>query len=274
MTPYSVIVVNRDNPRALFSTLLALRAHAQPDEVLLVDPCPNNDLTGIATLSRVPARVLRSPQVPTLGAAFNAGIDAATHDIILLLLGDVALDSDPAEAVPGLVTRPELGISAGQIVAADAGSGLVLGGYWTGRGRVTPEVIGRGEPPEAGAIAPDAVHAACTILRRTDLRFDERYWFGLEDIDLSFQYRQRGWGVQVSRVLLARQIENRRIRERWADVGGAARRVASRLLYHERWCSDLPLEQHPLQSAARGDAASDYLRRAEQLVGTPYHATP
>jgi hypothetical protein len=47
------------------------------------------------------------------------------------------------------------------------------------------------------------------------------------------------------------------------ELSWAARQLASQLLYHERWCSDLPLERHPRQTAMLGQAAHEHLRQID-----------
>ena len=54
--------------------------------------------------------------------------------------------------------------------------------------------------------------------------------------------------------------------EHAGDMVWMARGLASHLLYHERWCSDLPLQQHPRQDAVRGAAAAEYLADVDRSL--------
>jgi GT2 family glycosyltransferase len=270
MLRYTTVVVARDCTRQLLAALLALRARAQPDEVLLIDNGSATDLGPIAKLSQLPIRVLRMPEHHSLGAALNAGIDAAAHDAILLLHGDTLLGSDPRLALTALDEQGDLGIVGGKLFrAGDDPRPLLQIGYQVSRGRINPQPIAEltwdvyHEP-----LAVAAVSAACMLLRRTEVRFDERYWFRLEDVDFCHQYAQRGWKVMMLPCLQAIHLENGGVRERMAESDWAARHLASYLLYHERWCSDVELEDHPRQPAVRGAPAIEYLQsRANVLAG-------
>src|SRR5687768_15159205 len=109
MSRYSAVVVARDHPRLLLATLLHLRQHAQPSEVILIDNASTVNLSGALALSQIPVRHLRMEEHQSLGAAANAGLDAAENDIILLLQGDVLVQCSPEDAVGHLVERPDIG---------------------------------------------------------------------------------------------------------------------------------------------------------------------
>lgn len=251
MSRYSVVVVAHDHPRQLLQTLLALRKHGQPSEVLVVDNASGSDLSGIIKVAQLPSRHRRLPDHRSLGAAFNVGLDMVESDLILLLHGDVLIETDPEAGVEFLDRQPDVGIVGGKLFQNTAPPRRVLhAGYNVGRGRVSPRSIGHLEWDrfhDSADVA--AVSDACMMVRRTELRFDERYWFRLEDVDLCYQYQQRGYRVVVLPTLQAIHLESGGMSERREDLDWAARQIATRWLYHERWCSDLPLDQHPLQLA-------------------------
>lgn len=262
MNEYSVVVVARDHARQLLGALLALRRHARPSEVLLIDNASDADLSGVARLSQLPIRHLRLPQHRALGAAFNAGLEAAAHDYVLLLHDDAILDSDPAVGVTFLARHPDVGIVGGKLLQDGPPPRLVLhAGYDVGVNRLVPATVGWRRPDCYRDVADvAAVSAACMTVRRSEIRFDERYWFRLEDVDLCYQYAQRGYRVVFLPDLTAIHLVNGGAQERAADPVWAARQLASQFLYHERWCSDCPLADHPRQDAVRGAAALAYLQ--------------
>src|SRR5206468_5572173 len=96
MTSYSIVVAAHDHPRPLLGVLLHIRQHASPSEVVLVDNASSAALNAVPVLARQPVRHIRLSEHVSLGAALNAGIDAAAHDLVLLLHGDVLLQTDPA----------------------------------------------------------------------------------------------------------------------------------------------------------------------------------
>jgi GT2 family glycosyltransferase len=269
MSKYSIVVVARDHPRPLLAALLHIRRYARPGEVLLVDNASTVELGRVAALAQQPVHRLRLTEHGSLGAALNAGIDAAAHDLVLLMHGDVLLQTDPVATVDWLERHSEIGIVGGHLLAEGPGQGrIVHAGYAMQRGRVAPKRLSNWVPGESPTPteAVAAVNDACMLLRRTDIRFDERYWFTLEDVDLCHQYRQRGYGVVSSANLQAHDPSMGGAREKGADLTWMARGLASHLLYHERWCSDLPLDQHPRQPAVRGAAAAEYLRDVDRRL--------
>lgn len=270
MIPYSVIVVARDQTRQLLGALLALRKHARPSEVLLIDNASGSDLRSVAGLSQLPLRQIQLPDHVSLGAAFNVGLDAATNPFVLLLHGDTLLESDPAVAVEYLDQHLDAGIAGGKLFQnVDPPRRVLHAGYRVDRGRVGPRVIGIldwDRYHETSDVA--AVSMACAVVRRTAIRFDERFWFRLEDVDLCHQYRQYGFRIVFMPAFQAVHLENGGVRDRRTEPHWAARELATRWLYHERWCSDLPIEQHAPQAAVRGAAAEAFLRHVEPAIVT------
>jgi GT2 family glycosyltransferase len=270
MTPYSVVVVARDQTRQLLGTLLALRKYAQPHEVLLIDNASGSNLRPIAGLSQLPLRHLRLPEHVSLGAAFNAGLDAAANDLVLLLHGDVLIETDPAVAVAFLDRHRDTGIAGGKLLqSGDPPRRVMHAGYRVARGRVGPRAIGHLEWDRYhDSTEVVAVSTACAVVRRTTVRFDERFWFSLEDVDLCHQYRQHGFSVVFLPELRAIHLVNGGVRENRTGLAWAARELATRWLYHDRWCSDLPLEHHPIQIPVRGEPARAHLQRVDDgLIG-------
>jgi len=270
MTQYSIVIVARDRPKQLLAAFFALRANAKDvDEVILIDNGSATDLTPIARMSQLPIRIVRLLEHQSFGAAINAGIETARNDLILLLHSDTLIASDPALAAHYLTRHPDIGVIGGKLFAAGQERGLVLhAGYEARPGRIAPHPLGDRvwdvfhEPRSV-----DAVSSACMMIRRVGLHADERYWFRFEDIDLCYQYLQHSLKVVLHPALTAHHLDNGGVRERLIEPEWAARRVASDLLYHERWCSGLPLAEHPRQPAVRGDEARQHLHRASELIG-------
>ena len=269
MTDYSLVVVARDPARALLAVLLHIRQYAAPSEVLLVNNGSSTNLASATGLARVRVREIRLSEHQSLGTALNAGIDAADNDLILLLHGDVLLQTDPGPTVRWLEQHPEVGVVGGMLLADEPAPRRVLhAGYRLLRGRSAPKPITRWE----GDLTADtfeqvpAVNDACMLLRRTDIRFDERYWFKLEDVDVCHQYRQSGYEIASASDLRAVDPARGGAQEYAGGLEWMARGVASHLLYHARWCTDLPLDEHPQQSSVRGEAAVDYLRDVDRSL--------
>jgi GT2 family glycosyltransferase len=270
MQDYSAVVVAPDNARQLLGGLLALRAHARPREVLLVDNASTADLSGAIRLAQLPVRLLRLPEPRSPGAAFNAGLDIAAGDHVLLLRGDVLLEGDPRAAVALLERHADIGVVGAKLLEDGPAPRRVLhAGYDVGRGRLHPAVIGwRGQDHFHDPVDVAAMSDACMVVRRTEVRFDERLGARLADVDLCFQYGQRGYRVVFLPALQAAQrVGGAKVPA--DDLAWAARQLAAQFLYHERWCSELALEAHPRQVAVRGEAALAFLRQAEAAYRAP-----
>lgn len=272
MAPYTVVVVAHDRPRQLLAALAALRLHARPAETLVVDNGSTVQLNGVIALSQTPARLIRLNEHQSLGAAYNAAIDAAANDVVMLIHSDLLLESDPAPVVSWFAQSATVGVAGGKLLEpGDEPRRITQAGYAAGRGRINPQPIA--ERAWDTFHAPRdviAVSTACMIVRRTDVRFDERYWFCLEDVDLCHQYAQRGLETWFVPTLTATHLERGGARERASDPIWAQRRIISHMLYQERWCSTDRLDTHPRQPAVRGEAAAAYLSAVDAALRRRY----
>jgi N-acetylglucosaminyl-diphospho-decaprenol L-rhamnosyltransferase len=268
--PYTAVVVAHDQPRQLLVTLLSLRKHAHPAEVVVVDNASSDDLAGVIRLAQLPIRHLRLARHSSLGAAFNAGLDTVGNETVLLLHADVTLDSDPGTAVAHLRQQPDIGIIGGKLYEnTPPPRRLSSAGYALDEpGRIAPRAIGRGEWDwRTTDCDVDAVTDACMVVRVTTIRFDERFWFRLQDVDLCLRYRQVGYRVRFCPGLAAIHLARGSHDTRRATPQWAARQLAGQWLYHQRWCSDLPLAGHAEQRAIRGEEAEEYFRDIDVASG-------
>ncbi|HEU5317232.1 MAG TPA: glycosyltransferase [Chloroflexota bacterium] len=264
MSDYSVVVVAHNQPRQVLGALLALRQRARPAEVILVDNASTSPLDGPVALSQLPVTTVRLHAPLSLAAAFNAGLDAAHHDAVLLLHADTLLLSDPAAAVALLHARPDAGIVGGKLFQ-DTPSPRRLLHVWYDvcPGRTGVSTVGRAEWDTFHSLRDvGAVSDACMLVRRTDLRFDERYWFVLQDVDFCHQHQQLGARVLFCPDLQAIHLESGGARLGRRDPTWAARQLDTYWLHHRRWASDEPISHHPCQTAMRGAAA--FLRQTNQ----------
>lgn len=111
VTPISVVVIGRNEGKRLVSCLESVWRADYPRhklELIYVDTASTDD--SCAAGRRLGARVIRiEPEKPTAAAARNAGLRAASHDLIQFLDGDTVLDpawfrgAVPAIRAPGVV---------------------------------------------------------------------------------------------------------------------------------------------------------------------------
>lgn len=166
--------------------------------------------------------------------ACNAGFAARPNDLVLLLNNDVLLAKEAIAAMlDALASRPRAGVCGARLLFPDGSvqhQGVVFGAG--GRG---PYHAARGRPAHVvprGVAEFQAVTGACLLARGALWReldgLDERYPFGLEDIDFCLRARQRGWRVLCSGLVDSLHFES-------MTPGRAELDVPSRRLFLQRW---------------------------------------
>ncbi|NTV65485.1 MAG: glycosyltransferase family 2 protein, partial [Oscillochloris sp.] len=230
----SAIIPTWNALRFLPACLSALRAQLQPhDEIVLVD---NASRDGAGTWARRHApdvRLLSLPENLGFAGGTNAGI-AAAHGELLLLINDdalaepgcvdalwAALEANPrvGAAAGALVfsRRPELAASAGIVFQGDGvATDLYLGTPVAQLPNVPHEIFGA-----SGGLA---------LLRRALLDdvgpFAADFFSYLEDADLAWRARLRGWGAVFAPGARARHV--------YSASGGQGSPFKQRLLGRNR----------------------------------------
>lgn len=231
-------MVGYNAPAALRRTLEALRRHARPAQIVVVDNGSTADLGSI--YADYDVEVLRLAETVSYAAALNRGLDAARHDYVLCLHNDVYLMSDPQPAVEYLAQAPQIGIVGARLLYRDGRvqhAGIVLHRY-----NRYPVYLGRGLYAVVNyPVAMPAVSSACWILRRTALRCDEAYWYCYEDVDLCLQYRGAGYVIALLPEFWGVHDEGTTLAGRRRDPDWIRRELQSQVRFQEKWCHDLPL---------------------------------
>lgn len=213
--PVSAVVPTWNALRYLPACLAALHAQlGAEDEIVLVD---NNSLDGAAAWARCYAplgvRLVVLPRNLGFAGGTNAGIEAARGELLLLCNDDALVEpgcvaalwealrgSSGAGAAAGVLTfsrRPELVASAGIMVRRDGVAIDCLVGAAVEQLPTAPvEVFGA-----SGGLA---------LLRREMLNdvgvFDARFFCYLEDADLAWRARLRGWRCMLAPAARARHV--------------------------------------------------------------------
>jgi GT2 family glycosyltransferase len=212
--PISVVVPTWNALRFLPACIASLRAQLGPsDEIILVDNASRDAAAGWARRHAPDLRLLELPHNRGFAGGSNAGIAAARGDLLLLCNDDAllepggiaalrrALGADPATgAAAGVLTfsrRPQVVASAGIAfrrngVAIDGSLGCVRNALPT---------------------APTAVFGASgglALLRRSMIddvgMFAEEFFNYLEDADLAWRMRLRGWECRLAPQACARHV--------------------------------------------------------------------
>jgi GT2 family glycosyltransferase len=195
----AVVVLNWNGWRDTTACLESLRHLDSVPRVIVVD---NGSTDGSPDRIRAGApwaRLLQLPSNRGFSGGVNAGIAAALQDApwvdyIWVLNNDTLVEpSTLSRMVDVADSDPRLGIVGSRLVDAD-GSGRLqaMGGGAINRwlGTTSPHL----KSPSNGY---DYLVGASLLARRSLLRqiggFDERYFFYLEDTDLSLRARRAGW---------------------------------------------------------------------------------
>jgi GT2 family glycosyltransferase len=199
----SAVVVNLDARELLLSCVASIEAALAridgPTEILVVDNGSTDGAPSALRAAHPRVRVVELGENLGFAAAANAGVEATTGDWLLLLNNDATLDPDAVvELTRAAAGQPEVGALAVQMrFAADgrinsAGFGVDRLGVAYDRhlGRAPPESE-RDPTPVFGA------SAGAALMRRTMLDelagFDPSFFLYLEDVDLAWRARMRGW---------------------------------------------------------------------------------
>lgn len=200
----SAVVVNLDQREKLLECLrsleTALEAVEGETEALVVD---NGSADG-----SVEAIQEEHPGVAVLETGLNLGfsraamegVRATTGEWVLMLNNDATLDRDAVvEMLRATEGRPDVGSVAAQLRFADGTGRINSAGFGVDRLGIAYE-RGLGRLPAAGETDPVEVFGAsggASIFRRAMLDdvggYDETFFVFLEDADLAWRARNRGW---------------------------------------------------------------------------------
>jgi GT2 family glycosyltransferase len=199
-----VVVLNWNGWRDTAACLDSLRVAAGGSRVLVVDNGSTDE--SVPRIREVApwVELIELPANVGFSAGMNAGITAAIDsdpevDFVWVLNNDTIVD---ATALPSMLQcargDPAIGIVGCRLVDAD-GSGRIqaMGGGWVNRWLGTTSTATMLSPHPL-----DHLVGASLLLRRSLLErmggFDERYFFYLEDTDLSLRARRAGWRLAVA----------------------------------------------------------------------------
>jgi GT2 family glycosyltransferase len=200
----AAVVLNWNGWRDTLACLESLRRLDALPHVIVVDN-GSSDGSGERIRAEAPwAQLLALTSNHGFSGGMNAGISAALTDrpaldYVWVLNNDTLVEPATLSRMVGLAdSDPRIGIVGSRVVDAD-GSGRIqaLGGgsvnLWLGTTK--PYVTVPSKDCES-------LVGASLLLRRSLLRqiggFDERYFFYLEDTDLSLRARRAGWRLAIA----------------------------------------------------------------------------
>ena len=160
------------------------RCSPRADEILVVDSSVDGAVAEVASaFSSVGARIVRSDE-PGLGAAFNVGLGAAAHEVVLLTNDDCVVEPDWVAA--GLAKGAEGTIVTGRVRPE-------------GHPDVVPSVIDDPEPKTYSGRTAFVLYTQSMALLRNELLefggFDGRIRPSAEDNDLAYRWLRSGRSI-------------------------------------------------------------------------------
>jgi GT2 family glycosyltransferase len=199
----SVIVPTLNGAHLLSACLDSLVGQSYPNlEVIVADGASTDGTVALLT-SRYPSvRLLRLRRNAGFSGNVNAGLRAASGDVLCLLNNDAQADADwVSVCVATLLDQPNLGSVASKVLFADRRTINSAGDLMCRDG--APRQRGVGEPDGSAWSTPGPVFGAmggAAAYRRTMLAdtglLDEVFFMYLEDVDLAFRGQLLGWGCQ------------------------------------------------------------------------------
>jgi GT2 family glycosyltransferase len=198
----SAIVPNYRRPALLVRCLESLRdcCEITPTQVVVVDDGSNDESCDLVSKYFPQFLLVSLEKNRGYPAAINAGLRASSGDWILTLNNDAVIESDAlrillevansSEEIGSLAAQQRF-LSHPQIISS---AGVTV----DRRGQASDRLIGHSiADSEHEPIEVFGACGAAALYRRSMLDelggFDERFIFGLEDVDVSWRGQMRGW---------------------------------------------------------------------------------
>ncbi len=214
--PISAIVPTWNARRYLPACIAALRAELRlhdGDEIVLVDNGSRDDAAAWARAHAPDVSLLLLPHNRGFAGGTNAGIRAARGDLLLLCNDDAMLEPGSVAALwRALDTAPQVGAAAGVLtvsrrphLVASAGIEVLRDGVAIDR-----EIGAAVDTLPAAPLEVFGASGGLALLRRALLDdiglFAESFFCYLEDVDLAWRARLRGWRTLLAPAARARHV--------------------------------------------------------------------
>jgi GT2 family glycosyltransferase len=200
----SAIVVNHRRPEMTSACLRALHTAlariGEPCEIVVVDNGSGDESCEVIERTAPDATLIEMPRNVGFPPAASEGIRRSTGDWALLVNNDVIVTPDAvAELLAAGESAADIGSVAAQMVFANDPAVINSAGIGVDRLGVAYDRL-LGAPAAASEREPVEVFGACggaALHRRRMLDevggMDETYFFALDDVDLAWRARMRGW---------------------------------------------------------------------------------
>jgi GT2 family glycosyltransferase len=229
----SVVIPTWNGLRYLPACLAAIRAQLhEGDEIVLVDNGSRDHAAAWAKQYAPDVRLVILPHNRGFAGGTNAGIRAARNELLLLCNDDALLEPGCIDALRGVMQAqpPDVGMVAGVLlfsthphIVASSGIQMQRDGVAIDRDLHRPVTVLPDQPVEIFGASGGLVLLRRTLLDDVGL-FAERFFAYLEDVDLAWRARLRGWRCLLAPAARARHV---------CSASGSA--FKQRLLARNRW---------------------------------------
>lgn len=264
----SVVIPTWDGRELLRRCLESLRRQTRiPDEVVVVDNGSRDGTQEMLAADFPVVKVVPLRENVGFAAGVNAGIEASSGDVVVLLNNDMEADAQWLAALLAGLSRSDerTGIVTSKILRMDDGRIETTGDLLTTIG--IPFGRGAGEPDDGRYDGARDVFSACggaTAYRRILLNdvglFEPAYFAYFEDVDLCVRARLRGWSVAYESAAVVRHrvhgtsgripgfVRRQSLRNGWLLVlrtlpAPALARALPRLVAFHAWMSVVAIAQ-------------------------------
>ncbi len=204
----AVVVVHYRSPGPALACLENLQAHAGGTPVFLVENGSGDgslEALRAGTGEMEDVRILASEKNLGFGGGCNLGVEKALESLpgleyVLFLNPDTIVEEGFLEELLAAARRRKAGVTGGLVLSMDGREVLFE------NGRVRPFTLSRCHapaPPGKEEYETEFVTGACMLvdakLLRAGLRFDEKYFLYVEDLDFCRQVRSMGRSLWVTR---------------------------------------------------------------------------
>jgi len=207
MKKVSAVILSYNVPDKLLRCVRSLFTQPEINELILIENHSLSDMTDayrdiedLCKAAHVAYHFYKPEKAFNFSEGQNYGIEQAKNATILLMnKGAFFKDPDTLKTSIKLLS-PSVKL-VGHKILNDDGTvnhfGFFADGL-TGKKGHLARFFSPKDPRIQETVSVIAVTAAVLLLDRTDIRFDEAYWFENEDVDFCFQHIQRGWEIMCN----------------------------------------------------------------------------
>ena len=209
----SIIILNWNSERQVGACLASLSRGLSEfsSEVIVVDNGSQDQTCAVVRETRPDAQMLCNPENRGVAPARNQGIRLAQGEYVLILDDDTVVRPGALDClIRYMGEHPEAGLCGPKLIGADGELQLSCRRFPTlidklarrlpsAAARKVTRTVEMADWDHQTIRQMDYVIGACQIIRRRALQevglFDERIFYGPEDVDICLRLRQAGWSV-------------------------------------------------------------------------------